>query len=338
MKKTSKKNKIIILIAIALIIVIIGILIGTNTININILTGKFNSANGSSNNGNLLPEYIKAGITLGGVTGTLEDLDTSDATATPEDIAKGKTAYVDGKKITGTRAVPITDINLADIYYADLTGDGTPDGIIYADLAVGGRGEWGTNGWGKYEIPSETNLKQYYIEKENYNGVFGTGKVIAPMKGTSGNERFYVMALQDVNPGEYYSWYGKASGKLDHFVDYADNDFGQGRTNTEYVMSKWNNPSLPWGNHNGGLYPDIWGEIENEISEGWFLPSKSEWAAFGAALNIESSNFKELGLKEWYWSSSQYNLYNAYDVFLIDEKFNTMIVENGIYVRLSTTF
>ena len=45
MKKLRKKNKIIILIAIALIIVIIGILIGTNAIKVNILTGKFNSAN-----------------------------------------------------------------------------------------------------------------------------------------------------------------------------------------------------------------------------------------------------------------------------------------------------
>ena len=100
MKKISKKNKIIILTAIALIIVIIGILIGTNAIKVNILTGKFNSANKNSSNGNLLPEYIKVGITLGGVTGTLEDLDTSDATATADDIWYGKTAYVDGKKIT----------------------------------------------------------------------------------------------------------------------------------------------------------------------------------------------------------------------------------------------
>ena len=143
MKKTSKKNKIIILTAIALIIVIIGILIGTNAIKVNILTGKFNSANNNQSNGNLLPEYIKAGITLGGVTGTLEDLDTSDATATAEDILWGKTAYVKGKKITGTMGrSPISQTDSYVGYYADIEGDGTVDGIIYADLAIGGSGQW----------------------------------------------------------------------------------------------------------------------------------------------------------------------------------------------------
>lgn len=102
MKKLNKKQKLIILISIITIIVIIGIIIGANIMRTNIANGNFNSSNGSSNNGNLLPEYIKKGITLGGVTGTLESLDTSDATATAEDISWGKTAYVKGEKITGT--------------------------------------------------------------------------------------------------------------------------------------------------------------------------------------------------------------------------------------------
>ena len=141
MNRISRKRKWIILIAIALIVVIIGILIGINAIKVNILTGKFNSANNDSSNGNLLPEYIRAGITLGGVTGTLEDLDTSDATATAEDIEAGKTAYVNGVKIMGTRGT----IDKTKSYvgnYADLTGDGTVDGVIFADLAVGGSGKW----------------------------------------------------------------------------------------------------------------------------------------------------------------------------------------------------
>ena len=50
---------------------------------------------------NLKPENLKAGVTCLGVTGTLTELDTSDATATSSDIAFGKTAYVNGKKIEG---------------------------------------------------------------------------------------------------------------------------------------------------------------------------------------------------------------------------------------------
>ena len=97
MKKLSKKQKLIILIALITVLIIVGI-IGANVIRISIANGEYNSSNGDSNNGNLLPEYIKEGITLGGVTGTLEVLDTSDATAIPTDIAWGETAYVKGKK------------------------------------------------------------------------------------------------------------------------------------------------------------------------------------------------------------------------------------------------
>lgn len=50
---------------------------------------------------NLKPENLKAGVTCLGVTGTLTELDTSDATATSSDIAFGKTAYVNGKKVEG---------------------------------------------------------------------------------------------------------------------------------------------------------------------------------------------------------------------------------------------
>lgn len=53
-------------------------------------------------NTNLKPENLKAGVTCLGVVGTMQPgIDTSDANATANDIAIGKTAYVNGEKITG---------------------------------------------------------------------------------------------------------------------------------------------------------------------------------------------------------------------------------------------
>ena len=51
----------------------------------------------------LTPEKILIGNTILGVEGTASTgIDTSDATATTKDIASGKTAYVNGQKVTGT--------------------------------------------------------------------------------------------------------------------------------------------------------------------------------------------------------------------------------------------
>lgn len=130
--KNKKNQKIIIFVSVITIIIIIGIAIGANAIRIGISNEDYNSSNSSSNNGNLLPEYIKAGITLGGVTGTLEDLDTSDATATEWDISYGKTAYVDGEKITGL-FVPRDSLEIGD--YVDYTPDTASDYSLLSSVS-----------------------------------------------------------------------------------------------------------------------------------------------------------------------------------------------------------
>lgn len=102
MKKLSNKQKLISGIAIILIVVIFAIIITTKVINNGIGSEKY-SSNNSNMYSNLIANYIKKGITIGGITGTLETLDTSDATAVPEDILWGKTGYVNGVKIVGTK-------------------------------------------------------------------------------------------------------------------------------------------------------------------------------------------------------------------------------------------
>ena len=207
----------------------------------------------------------------------------------------------------------------------------------------------GTNGYGTYEIPKENNLKSYYIKNDNYtdDSFKKSGKVIAPMEGTSGNERFYVMALEDINPGTIYCWYDAAYGNLDssYNVSTTANDFAiagaepTGRINTERMIASWNAEEYGVQNDNS-TYDDMWGLIQNEVADGWFVPSKSEWSAFGAAFGITSSNYSSTyGLSGLCWSSSQYDTYGAYLA-----RFNfggigySNVNYNGGYVRLATTF
>ena len=83
-------------------------------------------------------------------------------------------------------------------YYADVDGNGTVDGIIFEDFRIGGSGVWGSSKlYGSYSIPTISSTKEYYISKTNYNGPFGTKNVLASTG--SGNARFYVMALSDID-------------------------------------------------------------------------------------------------------------------------------------------
>ena len=104
MKEKIKKKKLIFTIAVILVVVILVIIVTTNIKNnSDKVANEGYFATTANANSNLVASYIKEGITIGGITGTLEVLDTSDADATEKDISWGKTGYVNGVKITGTR-------------------------------------------------------------------------------------------------------------------------------------------------------------------------------------------------------------------------------------------
>lgn len=103
MQKISKKQKLIGIISIALITIILAILITKNIItNNNQVANEKYLATTANAGSNLISSYIQKGVTIGGVTGTLESLDVSDATAIEQDVLEGQTFYAgNNEKKTG---------------------------------------------------------------------------------------------------------------------------------------------------------------------------------------------------------------------------------------------
>mgnify|MGYP005757394237 CR=1 FL=1 len=116
-QKNKRKRLIILITVIALIGIIVGSIVIRNVV-INQKAEEESYLAGGNASSELLAGFIQKGITIGGITGTLESLDTSDATATPEDILEGETAYVNGEKITGVLSLGGELPELGDI-----TGD-----------------------------------------------------------------------------------------------------------------------------------------------------------------------------------------------------------------------
>ena len=225
--------------------------------------------------------------------------------------------------------------------YADVDGNGTVDGIIYADLAIGGsETEWG-NSNGTYIIPKGNNFKKYKVIQESYSGDFGSGKVIAPIDRDSGNERFYVMALKDVD-SNYHTWYEAAAGQMSDYATYTSTAFGAGEQNTSKMITKWNNSEYGPQNYHG-TYTDIWGlsAVQSgtwNSSNGWYIPSRGEWSAFVNQLEITTSNYSSKALSDSYWSSSQTNANFAWSAGFTTGCMNYVHVGVNYYVRLGTTF
>ena len=328
MKSLSKNKKLIGTIAIILLAVILVVIITSNIMKIQ---GQIEDegylATTANAGSSLISNYILNGITIGGITGKMDVLNTNDATATAEDIAEGKVAYARGERIVGVRG-PISEEKKYVGYYADINGDETPDGIIYADLAVGGSGVYGES----YEIPTETNFKEYQVSKTNFDGPFGKRDVIKAT--SSGNDRFYVMDLKDIDSNTHYWYAGNYSGAQMGLVVRTSEEFGMGKKNTANAIEKWNQG----GNYGEQNANDMWGLIKDKVSSNWFIPSKMELIAFAGELQINSSNYLNYNLKDNYWSSTRTETINAECMEFKYDRLSERSVDSLQYVRLSITF
>lgn len=244
---------------------------------------------------------------------------------------------------TGPNGEPIISKSKSQVgKYADIDGDGTVDGIIFADLMIGGNGVWNSydssnssyNLKGKYSISKITSSKDYYVSQKSYtNKLGGSAEVLTPV-GTS-NDRFYIVSLN--NLFGTYDWYNSANGNMKDYTTTTSEKFGKGKDNTSSMISKWENKA--YGEQdNCTNHKDIWGQIKNQSEIGWFIPSREEWAAFANQLEITKSNYISKGLSGWYWASSQSNSNNAHYITFDYGHITNDFVNYDAYVRLATSF
>ena len=247
-------------------------------------------------------------------------------------------------------------------YYADVDGNGTPDGVIYADLNKASEsGAQYSNS--AYTYSAKTNLNEYTISKEKYTGEkakFGEKEIIK-LKKNKNNPRFYVMALTDFTTEAYtdpnnsnnnypaytsYYWYYGAYDHMSTLI--TSNDFGQGKENTRKMIAKWNAAGTSEGYTDSPQNNrDIWKHIQTKYQQGWYIPSRGEWAAFAdyftnktdLETKLTTSNYNiTYGLSGYYWSSSQLSTYGAWYVTFGNGTMHHSPVHGNLDVRLGVTF
>lgn len=221
--------------------------------------------------------------------------------------------------------------------YADIDGDGTVGGIIFADLLFGGSGKWENENRGKYSIPTITTSKEYYVSQNSYTNKFRWNcRSITPTEKeiTGFILCHYLIQIQTLIHGTLEHMNGGIED--DNII--TSKEFCASKSNSITMIKKWN--SSAYGNQNSmSKYTDVQNEVQTQIHKGWFVPSSQEWAAFEANLNIKKSNYSNKGLKGGYWSSS------LDSKTLVDSAdFTNLYISNEYVhnqyrnVRLATTF
>ena len=154
------------------------------------ISGNTGTLSVSSSNTNV------ATVSLNGTTVIITPKKTEGTTTIT--VKSAATSNYNEKTVTYTATVKLQTFTLDSGigYYADIDDNGSVDGIIFGDRKKGASGSWG-NRDGNYSISTKTGLKEYYISQTNYKGAFGTKNVLSAK--SSGNARFYVMALSDAS-------------------------------------------------------------------------------------------------------------------------------------------
>lgn len=201
----------------------------------------------SSIDSNIRPENIKAGANILGVDGSYEGVDTSDATALPENILQGKTAYANNEKITGT-------MEEYDGSYEGTTGTGetsgipVKDGLLYASEHKAGYSLLfnGVDTEIDTGVPQSALVDGFTIVLHmnpkawnNYRGVFG----IHQDGGING--------LQYVDDGIYITIFGADGHQVDTKL-----------STSQLPINSWSTFILSWSNGRSVVY--INGELVDE--------------------------------------------------------------------------
>ena len=261
-----------------------------------------------------------------------------------------------GSTILRSQAPKIT---VKGLKYADIDRDGKADGIIVADISKAstdtntykGGNPWG-NSWGSFSYTAQTTgLKSYSLDTnytyKNPDGSQVDGTLIT-CTNNSGTPQYYILSLANYDSNTHY-WYKNAYGKMSDYSKFTSQDFGKGKENTEKMIDRMKNHSdtskysVDYGEATTGTNADVWSIIQDKANEGWFVPSRAEWAAFASYLNTSKTSgdtnyYVNYGLSRWYWSSAQIDASTAYFVYFYDGDMNGNYVNGTSGVRLASTF
>ena len=353
-KKSSKKvysrsDRAITLIALIVTIIVLLILAGV-TINLAVNNqGIFNKAKTATRAFKNASENEQTG---------LDEADKEIAKYMPKEGLEGGSVATGKGTTLPSSSFPI--ISVPGLKYADLDGDGTADGIIVADISKDstdtttykGGNPWGDSSGRFSYTKKETSELREYSENTSYKYTNADGNTVdgtlITCTNNTGTPRYYVLSLADYDGNGHY-WYKNAYSKMSDYSIFTSKDFGQGKENTKKMIERIKNHSdtskysVDYGEATTGTNADVWNIIEDKFNEGWFVPSKEEWAVFASYLNTSRTStdinyYVNYGLSDWYWSSSQGD-----DGFAWYVNFTTGYVRSGAVdttnrLRLCATF